>query len=470
MRPEHDLVVIGGGAGGLVVAAGGAALGARVALVEKHRLGGDCLWTGCVPSKALLKSARLAHDMHTAERRGLRAADPQPELPRVMQHVAHVIGEIAPHDSPERFRALGIDVILGEGRFESPAAFRVGERTLTARAFVLATGSRPAIPPIPGLSDAPFLTSESVFDLREPVPSLVVLGAGPIGCELAQGFARLGSEVTLIDLAAHVLPREDADLANVVEQRLRSEGVQMRLGVRIEAVERKERGIELDLGSERVRASHLLVALGRTASTAGLDLAAGGVEVRDGRIVLDAHLRTTNRRVFAIGDVAGGHQFTHVAEHHAGIVLRQALLPFARLVPSKIVPWCTFTDPELARVGMSETEANAAGTAHEVYRFAVEENDRAHTDGETAGFAKLLTDRSGRILGAAIVGAHAGDLIAEYALAMQHGLRASALSATIHPYPTWVQTNRRLADQRLKAALTPARRVWLKRVLRLRGI
>ncbi len=472
-RPEFDLVVIGGGAGGLVVAAGGAALGARVALVEKHRLGGDCLWTGCVPSKALLKSARIAYQMREAARWGLHAVDPRPDLPRVMGHVADVITGIAPHDSPERFRALGVEVILGAGHFVSPRAFVVGGRTLTARAFVLATGSRPALPAIPGLDTVPLLTSENVFELREPVPALLIIGAGPIGCEFAQAFQRLGSKVTVLDIASQILPGEDADLAAELQVLLAGEGVRFLLESNVTALRRAADGIECDTSGPRqtqtLRASHLLLAAGRTANLETLELGAANVTVREGRLVLDATLRTTNRRIFAIGDVTGGLQFTHVAEQHAGIVLRQALFRSRWSKPSAVIPWCTFTDPELARVGLSETEARAGKVAHQVYRFAISGNDRAQAEGETAGMAKLVTDRTGRILGAAILGPHAGELIAEYTLAIQQGLRASAISAAVHAYPTWAQSNRRVADQRLHAALTPGRRAWLKRLLRLRG-
>ncbi len=454
-------------------AAGGATLGAKVALVEKHRLGGDCLWTGCVPSKAFIQSARVAHAMRQAARFGLVAADPQPDLARVMAHVADVIAEIEPHDSPERFRSLGIDVIFGEGRFVSPEGFEIGGRVLTARHFVLATGSRPAIPPMAGLDQVPYLTSENVFDLREPVPSLAVVGGGPIGCEIAQAFRRLGTEVTLLSHGRQILPREDDDLAAVVMQRLVSEGVQLRLGAKIGAVRGVAGDVRLEVedggGATTVRASHVLVATGRKPNLEGLDLDAAGIALHDQRLVVDARLRTTNRRVFAVGDVAGPLQFTHLAEHQAGIVLRQAVLRMFWARPSHVLPWCTYTEPELARVGLSETEAKTRHVAHEVYRFDLDDNDRAHTDGDTAGFGKLVTDPRGRILGAAIVGGHAGELIAEYALAMEQKLAASAISGTVHPYPTWSQTNRRMADQRLKAGLTPGRRRLLQRFLGLRG-
>lgn len=472
-KPDYDLVVIGGGAGGLVVAAGGAALGAKVALVEKHRLGGDCLWTGCVPSKALVKAARVAHEMRTARRWGLPASDAPVDLPAVLAHVRSVVAEVAEHDTPEHFGGLGVEVIFGAGRFGDARTFVVEGRRLTAGAFVIATGSRPALPPIQGLAQVPYLTNESVFECRDAITGLAVLGGGPIGCELAQAFARLGTRVTLVDVAEQILPHEDGDLAAVVRDAMTADGVACLTDTKVAEVARTAGEIVLGLvhGEERttVRASHVLIATGRQPNVDDLGLDAAGVRVDPEGVRVDAHLRTTNRRVYAIGDVAGALRFTHLAEHHAGIVLRQALFRLAWTRPSTVVPWCTFTDPELARVGLSEREARAQAIEHTVYRFPCAGNDRAHTDRELAGFGKLLVAKNGRILGAAIVGAHAGELIGEFALAMQHGLKANALSATIHPYPTWSQTSRRLADQRLKSALTPGRKALLKRLYGWRG-
>ncbi|GIK87026.1 MAG: mercuric reductase [Betaproteobacteria bacterium] len=473
MRPDFDLAVIGGGAGGLVVAAGGAALGARVALVEKHKLGGDCLWYGCVPSKTLIKSARIAHQMRHADRWAIPAAAPQVDLAQVMERVAGVIRGIEPNDSPERFRGLGVDVIVGSGRFTARDAFEVNGRRLTAKHFVVATGSRPAVPPIPGLDAVPFLTNETLFDLRENVPHLLVVGAGPIGCELAQAFRRLGSEVTVVDVAPAILPREDADLGEVVRRAMAADGVRFRLDVNVVAGEGRAGDVRLtvrarDGSVDTLAGSHLLIAAGRRANVEDLGLDAAGVAVDKGRIV-NTDLVTTNPRILVIGDAAGGHQFTHVAEHHAGIVLRRTLFRMSWSKPSSVVPWCTYTDPELARVGLSETEAKQRGVAHRVYRFPFDDLDRARAEGETEGCAKLVTDPKGRLIGAAIVGAHAGELIAEAVLAMNQRLKAGALSASIHAYPTLAQINRRAADQRLKEGLTPASKAWIKRIFRLRG-
>jgi pyruvate/2-oxoglutarate dehydrogenase complex dihydrolipoamide dehydrogenase (E3) component len=472
--PEFDIVVIGGGSGGLVVAAGGSTLGAKVALVEKHKLGGDCLWYGCVPSKALIQSARIAFEMRNAQRWAMTPADPQPNLARVMERVREVIAGIEPFDSPERFRGLGVDVIFGEGRFTSSAVFEVGGRRLTAKTFVIATGSRPAVPPIPGIETVPYLTNETVFDLREAVPSLMVVGSGPIGCELAQAFRRLGTEVTVVDIAPSALSREDPDTAGVVYQQLLAEGIRFHFDTTVAKVTGSAGAITATLreknGAEHtVTTSHLLVAAGRLLNTEGLGLDAAGITLEKGRIVADGKLRTTNPSVYVIGDAAGGYQFTHVAEHHAGIVLRRAIFKLWWAKPSEVIPWCTFTDPELARVGLSETEAKQRKIAHNVYRFPFEEIDRARAEGETQGFAKIVTDVKGKLLGAAIVGPHAGELIAEYGLALTKGMNAKDISGVIHTYPTLASISRRVADQRLKEGLTPTAKTWIKRIFRLQG-
>jgi pyruvate/2-oxoglutarate dehydrogenase complex dihydrolipoamide dehydrogenase (E3) component len=475
-KPEFDIVVIGGGSGGLVVAAGGAALGAKVALVEKNRLGGDCLWYGCVPSKSLIKSARIAHQMRHADRWALAPASPRPDLARVMERVAEVISGIEPHDSPERFRSLGVEVLFGAGKFVARDAFEVNGKKLTAKTFVIATGSRPAVPRLPGIEFTPYLTNETVFDLREPVPSLIIIGAGPIGCEMAQAFRRLGSEVTVVDVAPRILPREDGDAAAVVFAALTAEGIRHHLGAAILSCEGRKGDIRV-----RVRAAdgtpiqllgtHLLLAAGRLANVEGLGLDAGGVELDNGKLVLgDEGLRTTNPDVYVIGDAAGGLQFTHLAEHHAGILLRHAIFRMRWTKPSPVVPWCTYTDPELARVGLSEADAKHHGIAHRVYRFAFDDIDRARAEGETAGFAKIVTDPRGKLLGATIVGAHAGELIAEYVLAVATGMNAKELTGVIHAYPTLAQINRRVADQRLKEGLTPSSRMWIQRIFGLRGV
>jgi len=478
MKPEYDLCVIGGGAAGLVVAAGGAGLGAKVLLVEKHRLGGDCLYFGCVPSKTLLKSAKVFHQRQPAAASlyGLPvpAAGPGASIPDVMRRVQQVIAGIEPHDSPERFRSLGVEVLLEGGRFIDPRTFETAGRRITARRFVLATGSRPVLPPIPGLDSVPCLTNETVFSLDEAVPSLLVIGAGPIGCELAQAFARLGTRVTVVAREPRVLMREDADAAAVVQASLVRDGVVFELGATPTQVSGAAGRIvttfeRADGSIGSIESTHLLVAAGRAVNTEGLGLADAGVEVVAGRITNDDRLRTTNPDIFVAGDAAGRLQFTHVAEHHAGIVLRNALFHLPARVESRVVPWCTFTEPEIARVGLSEAEAKADGLSFESYRFDFAELDRARAEGETDGFARILTDRKGRLLGATLVGAHAGEAIAEYALAMAKKMKASDISGVIHVYPTFAQINRRVADQRLKASLTPTAKRWIRRLFGLRG-
>jgi pyruvate/2-oxoglutarate dehydrogenase complex dihydrolipoamide dehydrogenase (E3) component len=386
MKPEYDLCVIGGGAAGLVVAAGGAGLGAKVLLVEKHRLGGDCLYFGCVPSKTLLKSAKVFHQRQPAAASlyGLPApaAGPAASIPDVMRRVQQVIAGIEPHDSPERFRSLGVEVLLEGGRFIDPRTFETAGRRITARRFVLATGSRPVLPPIPGLDSVPCLTNETVFSLDEAVPSLLVIGAGPIGCELAQAFARLGTRVTVVAREPRVLMREDADAAAVVQASLVRDGVVFELGATPTQVSGAAGRIvttfeRADGSIGSIESTHLLVAAGRAVNTEGLGLADAGVEVVAGRITNDDRLRTTNPDIFVAGDAAGRLQFTHVAEHHAGIVLRNALFHLPARVESRVVPWCTFTEPEIARVGLSEAEAKADGLSFESYRFDFAELDRA---------------------------------------------------------------------------------------------
>jgi pyruvate/2-oxoglutarate dehydrogenase complex dihydrolipoamide dehydrogenase (E3) component len=472
-KPEFDIVVIGGGSGGLVVAAGGATLGAKVALVERHRLGGDCLWYGCVPSKTLIKSARIAYEMRHADRWALATGDPAPQIARVMERVRAVIGQIEPNDSPERFRGLGVDVIFGEGRFVSPGAFEVAGRTLTGKTFVIATGSRPQVPPVPGLDTVPYLTNETVFDLREQVPSLVVLGGGPIGSELAQAFRRLGSEVSVIQRGPRILPREDPDLAKVVHEQMAAEGVRFHFDATLARVSGRAGDIAVTVkgkaGEQTLQATHLLLAAGRQLNTENLGLDAAGVAMDGGRIVVDDRLRTSQPHIYVAGDAAGGLQFTHLAEHHAGIVLRHAIFHLKWTKPSRVLPWCTYTDPELARVGLSETEAKQKGIDHRVYRFPFEEIDRARAEGEIEGFAKIVTDPKGRLLGAAIVGPHAGELIAEYGLALTKGMAAKDISGVIHTYPTLASISRRVADQRMKEGLTPTAKTWIKRIFGLQG-
>jgi pyruvate/2-oxoglutarate dehydrogenase complex dihydrolipoamide dehydrogenase (E3) component len=472
MKP-FDLCVIGGGAAGLTAAAGAAQLGARVALVERRRMGGECLNYGCVPSKALLRAAGVARTVRSAGAFGLDARLDPVDLDRVLARVHAVIAQIAPHDSVERFRALGVTVIEAEARFlDSHTIAAAGER-IEARRFVIATGTLPSVPAIEGLERTPYLTNETVFDLKPPVAHLAVLGGGAVGVELAQAFARLGIRVTVIEAAGRVMPAEDPDVSATLADLLRADGVTVLAGHRAERVAPEPAGVRLDLcgpdGACRpLAASHILVAAGRE-PVLDLDFDRAGVRVVDGRLPVDARMRTNVRHIYACGDVAGPPYFTHMAEHRAGIALRNALFRLPAKVETEVVPSVLFTEPEFARVGLSEMDAQRRGRPFAVHAVPVARADRAATDGAADGFVKLLATPGGRLLGAAILAPHAGELIHECALALKQGLKLSALSGLIHAYPTYSQLDRFAADERMKRALTPARRRWLQRIFRLRG-
>jgi pyruvate/2-oxoglutarate dehydrogenase complex dihydrolipoamide dehydrogenase (E3) component len=468
---EYDLCIIGGGAAGLVTAAGAATLGAKVILIEKDKLGGECLYTGCVPSKALIHSARVAYDIKTAKQVGLTARLYAVKQSKVMQRVAEVIKHIEPNDSPERFRDMGVEVLFSTAKFIDADTLSAGERTITAKHFVLATGSRPTIPDIVGLDTVDYHTHETIFKLQDNIDHLIILGGGPIACELGQSFARLGSTVSIIARSG-LMPREDSDMLAVVQQQFEAEGITVYSNNDVGQVIKTESGLAVQLNDDEmttIEGSHLLIATGRTANIDSLGLEHAGVDSNNGHLILDNRLRTSNSRIFACGDVAGPFLFTHMAEHQAGIVLRNTLFRLPIKSQTSNIPWCTFTSPELARVGLSEQEARTQGIKHHVYSFPFEEIDRAITDAQTVGMAKIITSPRGKILGACIVGPQAGELIAEYVLAISVGLKLSALSKTIHVYPTLAQINRRVADQRLKAALTPTRKKWMKRLFGLRG-
>lgn len=462
---RYHLVVIGGGPAGLVAAAGAAGLGAKVALIEKHRLGGDCLNFGCVPSKALLKSARVAATVRDASEFGVTVpAGTQVDFAAVMERMRRLRASLAPHDSAERFRGLGVDVFFGAGCFTSPDSIKVGGQLLRFRRALIATGGRAAIPDIPGLAEAGFVTNETVFSLASLPRRLVVLGAGPIGCELAQAFARFGSQVTLIASHANVLPKEDAAAARIVEESLRRDGVEILTNAQVSGVAsngtEKLISIKFD-GDALVPANRLtdelLVAAGRTPNVDGLGLEDARVEFdSQAGIRVDDRFRTTNRRVFAAGDVCSRFQFTHAADAMARIVLQNALFPGRGKGSSLVIPRCTFTDPEVAVVGLTETEARERGVAVDVLAEEMSHNDRAVLDGETAGFAKVLLRRgSDQILGATLVATHAGEMLNEITLAMTAKLGLSTLARTIHPYPTQSEVIKRLADQAQRRRLTP---------------
>ena len=463
-----DICVIGAGSAGLSVAAGAAQLGADTVLIEAHKMGGDCLNYGCVPSKALLAAANAAQSARAAGRFGVRAAEPAIDFAAVHDHVQGVIAAIAPHDSEERFTGLGVRVIRAQARFTGPQEIVAGNVAVRARRFVLATGSSPLVPPIPGLDRVSFLTNETVFDLTETPRHLLVIGGGPIGCELAQAFRRLGAAVTIVEMAT-LLPKDDPELVDVVRRNLVTEGVTLQERTKVVGVEPSADGIALLTDRERLGGSHLLIAAGRRANLGGLDLAAAGIAHTAAGITVDKRLRTTNRRVHAIGDCIGGLQFTHVAGYHAGIVIRNALFRLPARADHRTVPWVTYTDPELAHVGLTETAARAAGHSPQVLRWPFKENDRAQAERATDGLVKAVVTPRGRILGASIVGPHAGELIHPWVLAMANGLGIGALATMIAPYPTLGEAGKRAAGSFFTPKLFSPRTRRLVRFLRRFG-
>lgn len=443
-----DFCIIGAGSGGLSVAAAAAAFGQRVVLIEKHKMGGDCLNYGCVPSKALLSAGKRAHAIQTSAPFGITSQQPVIDYRAVHKHVHEVIGAIAPNDSVERFTGLGVQVITAAARFVDEKTVAAGDFRVTARWFVIATGSSPSAPPISGLSDVPYFTNETIFDNAQLLPHLVVVGGGPIGLEMAQAHRRLGSKVTVIE-AAKALGRDDPEMAIIVLQRLRAEGVEIIEDAKVTSVARTAAGISattLHEGATRViDATHLLVAAGRRPNISELGLEAAGISVDKKGITVNPGLVTSNRRVFAIGDVAGGPQFTHIANDDAGIVIRRALFRLPAKTTGRAVPWVTFTEPELANAGLSEADARTKFGKINVLRWPYHENDRAQAERETIGHVKVITDKGGRILGASIVGAHAGELIQMWSLALSQRLKIKAMTSWISPYPTLSEINKRAA-------------------------
>jgi pyruvate/2-oxoglutarate dehydrogenase complex dihydrolipoamide dehydrogenase (E3) component len=441
MAIEYDIVIIGGGSGGLVVASAAAQLKAKVALVERDRLGGDCLWYGCVPSKSLIHASRVAYEVKNASRFGIHTNQPEIDFAKATGHVQKVIKAIEPHDSPERFRGLGVEVIFGDGKFIDRATFEVNDRKLKARAFVVSTGSRPAIPPIPGLKEAGFLTNEQVFSLTERPHSLAIIGAGPIGCELGQAFSRLGSEVTIINSRDQILPKEDPEAAKVVQDQLIAEGIQILSQSRAERVEVKDGKKYLFAGKKEVIVDEILVSAGRVPNIESLNLEAAGVVVGKNGIQMNEKLQTTNPKIYACGDVIGGYQFTHVAGYEAVVVLTNALFFPVSKANYRVIPWATFTDPELARVGLTEAQARERyGEDVYVLKQDFAGVDRAQAEAATHGFGKIITRGNGEILGAHLVGLSAGELIHEIVMAMSNKLKVSALTG-IHIYPTLSEVN-----------------------------
>jgi pyruvate/2-oxoglutarate dehydrogenase complex dihydrolipoamide dehydrogenase (E3) component len=485
MSDKYDLIVIGGGSAGLVAAGGAALLGARVALVEKNLLGGDCLYTGCVPSKALIASARFAHRMNEAERFGFERRAPEflgGEFSSVIKRVQDVIGVIEEHDAPEVFEQMGVEVVFGSPRFLSSGEIEVSlkdsdaKRVMKSRRFCISTGSRALAPPIEGLADAGFITNEEVFHLQKLPARLLVIGGGAIGLELGQSFARFGSRVTIVEAFDRILLKEEAEVSDLMTTILRGEGVEIRTRTKVLKVTKSSSGAkiavcECDGEQFEIECDEILVAAGRRPNVEGLDLEKAGVKFDSRRIETDEFLRTSQKTIFAAGDVTAHFQFTHMADYEAQIVIQNAFVPFPfrKKTDFRIVPWATFTEPEIGRVGMTENEAaEKFGAAEiEVYKVDFSHNDRAQTESATSGFAKVVT-RKRRIVGATIVGEGAGELIHEFVWAMRQNLKITDLNRIIRVYPTLAKITQAVATEAtIKDLTSPFVRKWFARYLKI---
>jgi pyruvate/2-oxoglutarate dehydrogenase complex dihydrolipoamide dehydrogenase (E3) component len=472
MSYDYDMVVIGGGGAGLTAAGMAALLGAKTVLIEEHRLGGDCTWVGCVPSKTLLRAAKAAHEMKTADRFGLVPVRPEIPFWQVMQHVRRTREHVYNNaDAPPNLEKLGVEVILGSARFTDPHTIEIQNTAgkphqLTSRFFVIASGSRPKAP---GFS-APVLTNETIFELESQPKRLVIIGAGPVGIEMAQAFERLGSEVTVVAPGDRILARDDPGQASKLQEYLRREGVSFILGQRVIGLGKRADDLVAMLQDGRTLACDAaLAAIGREPAIKGLLLEKAGVRFSGKGIEVDAHCRTSQRHIYATGDVTGRYQFTHMGEHMSKVAITNAILRWPKKLDEKHVVWSTFTDPELAHLGESEADLQRRQARYSQYRFPFEKLDRAVTETETTGEVRVFTDQSGKILGVSILGAHAGEMIAEYALAMRNGIRLSRIADTIHPYPTYMLGNRRAADRFVARQLDSPLLALLGKIFGYRG-
>ena len=464
-RIKTNILVIGAGSGGLSIAAGASQMGAKVVLLEGHKMGGDCLNYGCVPSKALLASAKQAQAMRTGKKYGVSPARPEVSYGTAKDHVHEVIETIAPVDSQERFEGFGVHVIREFGKFISPTEVQAGDNVITARRIVIATGSRPFVPPIPGVDSVPYETNETIFDLRDQPEHLIIIGGGPIGMEMAQAHVRLGSKVTVLE-GAKALGKDDPELAAIALERLRAEGIDIIEGALAEKIEGSAGKITIHTkDGQTFQGSHLLMAVGRTPNVDKLDLEKAGIDYDRSGLKVDASLRTTNKRVYGVGDVASKLQFTHVAGYQAGVLVRQIVLGMPAKNREDHIPWATYTDPEIAQVGLTEAQAREqCGEKLFVARYAFHENDRLIAEGKTTGLIKVMVVK-GKPIGASIVGAQAGELIGMWAMAIANGLKMSAIANTVLPYPTVSEVNKRAAS----AYFTPKlfENPWVKRIVRL---
>lgn len=467
-----DLAIIGGGAGGLSLAAGCAQLGLKVVLIESGKMGGDCLNYGCVPSKSLLAAAKTFYHMKQASQFGIHAKELSVDFPQVMQHVHQVIAHIAEHDSAERFESLGVEVIQGSGQFLAPDTFQVNGTLIRAKRFALATGSSPFIPPIPGLDSVPFLTNETIFDLQELPEHLIVIGGGPIGCELAQAFAMLGSKVTILE-GFNILPKDDADCVAMVRSQLEEMNISIYEHIKVQQIEpHPDVGISISIESQNepstITGTHLLIATGRRANVSGLDLEKAGVQYTPKGIEINQRLQTSNKKIYAIGDVAGPYQLTHMAGYQAGIALRNIVFKWPAKVNYQAVPWVTYTEPELAHVGLLATDAQNRPD-FQITEWPFVDNDRAQTERTLNGKIKIITDKKARILGVTIVGPHAGELILPWVMAIREQKTLRSFTDVIAPYPTLSEISKRVAGAFYTPKLFSDKTRWLVRMLQKLG-
>ncbi len=451
---KTDICIIGAGSGGLSVAAGAVQMGADVVLIEKHKMGGDCLNTGCVPSKALLAAGKRAEAMRSGAPYGIKPVEPEIDFAAANAHVKNVIKGIEPHDSVERFEELGVNVIQAAAKFTSPNEVEAGGKRIQAKKFVIATGSRAAVPPIPGIEETDYLTNEEIFDNTVCPEHLIVVGAGPIGLEMAEAHKRLGAKVTVLE-KFQAMPKDDPELTKIVLDSLREEGIDIREGVDIENVAGKTGDITIKLaGGEEIKGSHLLIAAGRAPNVDNIGLDVAGIKYSNRGIEVDARLRTSNKRIFAIGDVKGGLMFTHVAGYDAGIIIQNILFKLPAKANYAAVPWVTYTDPELAQVGLTEAQAKEKfGDSIKAVTWEYAENDRARAELLTKGLIKVVVDKKGKILGAGIVGASAGELIQTWQLALTKGFKMRDMTGMISAYPTLAEIGKRAAGSFFTPAL-----------------
>jgi len=480
MKYEYDAVVIGGGAAGLTASGIAANFGAKTMMIEKDRLGGDCTWNGCVPSKTLIKAASVIHKAKESNKYGIDLSINDVDLSRVMKHVDEVRNEIYEDaDRPEIFEEMGIEVVIGKASFSDSHTLMIQlpdgtERSVTSKYFFICTGSTPFVPPIPGLDSVDYLTNESLFQIDNIPKSISIIGAGPIGCEMAQSFVRLGLDVTVLDMADRILANDDPELTEILKESLKEEGVKFELNSAIEKIESAGDSVRISFtnnGESRlVTSESLLAATGRRPNAGGLNLEAAGVNYSKKGIEVNKSGRTNQRHIYAAGDVTGQFHFSHMSEHTAKTAVTKALLKVPMSIDEKHLPWVTFTDPELGHVGATEADLNNHGVSFETYRFPFSKIDRAITDGNTTGLIKIYAKKwSGKILGASVVGAHAGEMISQYALAMKNGVSLRDFADTIHPYPSYGLGARRAADQWYIKNQSETMVKWIKRIFRYRG-